>query len=218
MRSLGQLVAGVAHELNNPIGFVHANLALMDDFVNRLTDSSQDPEKRRKAQETIEKLLSRSREGTTRVKDIVQNLRDFSRTDQADLQRVSLNHEIDVTLGLMEPRLKGGVEIVRDYGELPEIRCFAGQLNQVFMNLLMNACDAVEGNGRIVIRTRPDGDGVLLEFEDDGSGMPEEVRQRIFEPFYTNQTGGPGNGVGPVPLARHRRGPRRKHGRALGRR
>ena len=196
MRSLGQLVAGVAHELNNPIGFVHANLALMDDFVDRLTNASEDPEKRRKARETIEKLLSRSREGTTRVKDIVQNLRDFSRTDQADLQRVSLNHEIDVTLGLMEPRLKGGVTIERDYGELPQVRCFAGQLNQVFMNLLMNACDAVEGNGTIRIRTRPDADGVLLEFEDDGAGMPEEVRQRIFEPFYTTKPVGQGTGLG----------------------
>ncbi len=196
MRSLGQLVAGVAHELNNPIGFVHANLALLDDYVGRLTRTDLPPERRQKAREAIAKLLSRSREGTTRVKEIVQDLRDFSRTDQADLQRVSLNEEIERTLGLMEPRLKGGVEIERDFGDLPQVRCFAGQLNQVFMNLLMNACDALEGRGRIAIRTRPEGDTVLLEFEDNGAGMPEEVRDRIFEPFYTTKPVGQGTGLG----------------------
>ena len=196
MRSLGQLVAGVAHELNNPIGFVHANLALLDDYVGRLTQADLPPERRQKAREAIAKLLSRSREGTMRVKEIVQDLRDFSRTDQADLQRVSLNEEIDRTLGLMEPRLKGGIEIERDFGDLPPVRCFAGQLNQVFMNLLMNACDALDGRGRIVIRTRPEGGTVLLEFEDDGPGMSEQVRERIFEPFYTTKEVGQGTGLG----------------------
>jgi signal transduction histidine kinase len=195
MRSLGQLVAGVAHELNNPIGFVHANLALLDEYVDRLSPEVPAP-KRTRAREAIQKLLSRSVEGTTRVKDIVQNLRDFSRTDQADLQKASLNEEIDRTLGLMEPRLKGGVEIERDYGDLPVVRCFAGQLNQVFTNLLMNACDALDGRGTIRIRTRPEGDTVLLEFEDDGPGMPEEIRDRIFEPFYTTKPVGQGTGLG----------------------
>ena len=195
MRSLGQLVAGVAHELNNPIGFVHANLTLLDEYVDRLS-MDVPAAKRERAREVIAKLLSRSREGTTRVKEIVQSLRDFSRTDQVDLQRVSLNEEIDRTLGLMEPRLKGGVEIERDYGELPTVRCFAGQLNQVFMNLLMNACDALEGHGTIRIRTRPEGDAVLLEFEDDGPGMPGDVRERIFEPFYTTKPVGQGTGLG----------------------
>jgi signal transduction histidine kinase len=196
MRSLGQLVAGVAHELNNPIGFVHANLQLLDDYVGRLLRRDLDDEKRRKTREAIHKLLQRSREGTERVKQIVQDLRTFSRTDHAELQEVCLNEEIDRTLSLMEPRLKGGVRIERDYGELPRVRCFAGQLNQVFMNLLMNACDALEGTGTITIRTRAIRDGVRLEFEDDGPGMPPEVKARVFEPFFTTKPVGKGTGLG----------------------
>ncbi|MCP5059860.1 MAG: GAF domain-containing protein [bacterium] len=196
MRSLGQMVAGVAHELNNPIGFVHANLQLLDGYVERLVSSSSDAERRQKSRQAIEKLLGRSREGTDRVKQIVQDLRTFSRTDHADLQQVCLNEEIDRTLTLMEPRLKAGVEVDRDYEELPQVRGFAGQLNQVFMNLLMNACDAMEGRGKITIRTRPEGDGVRLEFGDDGPGMPEEVKSQVFDPFFTTKPVGQGTGLG----------------------
>ena len=196
MRSLGQLVAGVAHELNNPIGFVHANLQLLEDYVDRLTRDDVGEERREKARSAIEKLLSRSREGTQRVKEIVQDLRTFSRMDHAELQQVSLGEEIDRTLTLMEPRLKGGVEVTRDYGDLPQVRCFAGQLNQVFMNLLMNACDALEGQGNITVRTREVEEGVRLDFIDDGPGMPEEVQQRIFEPFFTTKPVGQGTGLG----------------------
>jgi signal transduction histidine kinase len=195
MRSLGQLVAGVAHELNNPIGFVHANLQLLDEYVTRLLQPDLGPEKRRKTQEAISKLLTRSREGTERVKRIVQDLRTFSRTDQAELQQVKLEDEIDRTLALIEPRLKG-IEVVREYGELPPVRCFAGQLNQVFLNLLMNACDALDGRGTIRIVTRAQSPGVMLRFEDDGPGMPPEVLSRIFEPFFTTKAVGKGTGLG----------------------
>jgi signal transduction histidine kinase len=188
-------VAGVAHELNNPIGFVHANLQLLDEYVGRLLQPGLDPEKRRKTQEAIAKLLLRSREGTDRVKQIVQDLRTFSRTDQAELQQVQLGDEIDRTLALIEGRLKG-IQVVRDYGELPPVRCYAGQLNQVFLNLLMNACDALDGKGTIRIRTRRDGDGVVLDFEDDGPGMPPDVLSRIFEPFFTTKPVGKGTGLG----------------------
>jgi signal transduction histidine kinase len=196
MRSLGQLVAGVAHELNNPIGFVHANLALMEEYVERLMAPDTAPEKRARAREVIEKLLQRSGEGTERVKQIVQDLRTFSRTDEADVQEADLNAELDLTLSLMEPRLKGGVEIIRDYEPLPKIRCITGQLNQVFINVLMNACDAFDGPGSICIRTRAEGDGVHLSFEDDGPGMSEEIRGRIFEPFFTTKPVGQGTGLG----------------------
>jgi two-component system NtrC family sensor kinase len=195
MRSLGQLVAGVAHELNNPIGFVHANLQLLDEYVTRLLQRDLDPEKRRRTQEAISKLLARSREGTERVKRIVQDLRTFSRTDQAELQQVKLDDEIERTLALIEPRLKG-IEVVRDYGELPPVRCFAGQLNQVFLNLLMNACDALDGRGTIRITTRAEQPGVMLRFEDDGPGMPPDVMSRIFEPFFTTKAVGKGTGLG----------------------
>jgi signal transduction histidine kinase len=109
---------------------------------------------------------------------------------------VDLNEEIDRTLTLIEQRLRDGIEVVRDYGELPRVRCYAGQLNQVFMNLLMNAADALEGKGTIRIRTRARPGGVRLEFHDDGPGIPPEVQARIFEPFYTTKPVGQGTGLG----------------------
>ncbi|MDJ0851626.1 MAG: ATP-binding protein [Myxococcota bacterium] len=196
MRSLGQLVAGVAHELNNPIGFVHANLQLLEETIGRLQGGEQGPEQRAKSREKIQKLLARSREGTERVKQIVQDLRTFSRTDQAELQEVDLNEEIERTLGLMEPRFKGEVTVERDFGELPRVRCYVGQLNQVFMNLVLNACDALEGRGTVRIRSRRLGDGVRVEISDDGPGLPPEVKERIFEPFFTTKPVGEGTGLG----------------------
>ena len=196
LKSLGQLVAGVAHELNNPIGFVHANLQLLDEFIEKLVvtqDSGGDATQYRDA---ITKLLARSREGTERVKKIVQDLRTFSRTDQADLQMAQLTDEIDSTLALMEPRFKGNIEVVRDYQTLPEVFCYPGQLNQVFLNLLMNACDVIEGGGKITIRAKPISNGVQLEFEDSGPGIPAEVQTRIFDPFFTTKEIGKGTGLG----------------------
>jgi signal transduction histidine kinase len=196
MKSLGQLVAGVAHELNNPIGFVHANLQLLDEFVKKLMDGPHSESEAARIADSITKLLSRSREGTERVKKIVQDLRTFSRMDQAELQEVDLHEEIDRTLALMEPRLKNRIEVERDYGALPRVTCFAGQLNQVFLNLLVNACDAIEEQGRIRVKTRPLRDGVRIQISDDGPGIPESVQSRIFDPFFTTKPVGAGTGLG----------------------
>ncbi len=196
LKSLGQLVAGVAHELNNPIGFVHANLQLLDEFIGKLVAAQERGEDTTPFRDAIAKLLARSREGTERVKKIVQDLRTFSRTDQADLQQANLTDEIDRTLALMEPRFKGLIEIVREYEELPEVRCYPGQLNQVFLNLLMNACDVLEQGGRITIRAAAVANGVRLEFEDSGPGIPPEVQRRIFDPFFTTKEVGKGTGLG----------------------
>jgi len=196
MRSLGQLVAGVAHELNNPIGFVHANLQLLDGYIGKLVRAQEEGADASRAREAIAKLLRRSREGTERVKGIVQDLRTFSRMDQAELSDADLNDEIERTLGLMEPRFKDGVNVVRDYGKLPPVRCYPAQLNQVFMNLVMNACDALQGSGEIRIRTGSSSAGVCLEFEDDGPGIPPGVRERVFEPFFTTKPVGQGTGLG----------------------
>jgi signal transduction histidine kinase len=197
MRSLGQLVAGVAHELNNPIGFVHANLQLLDRYIGRLVQAQEDGGDADAPREAIRKLLLRSREGTERVKKIVQDLRTFSRMDQAELSDADLNEEIERTLALMEPRFKdGGVRVRKQLDELPPVRCYPAQLNQVFMNLVMNACDALEGRGTLTIRSRSAGGSVRLEFEDDGPGIPEEVRGRIFEPFFTTKPVGQGTGLG----------------------
>jgi two-component system NtrC family sensor kinase len=196
MKSLGQLVAGVAHELNNPIGFVHANLQLLDEFVGKLIEGQRTESDTERTQEAITKLLVRSREGTERVKKIVQDLRTFSRMDQAELQDANLHEELDRTLALMEPRFKNGIEVELDYGELPRVRCYPGQLNQVFLNLLMNACDVLDKGGTIRIRTRPARDGVRLEFHDDGPGIPADVKGRIFDPFFTTKPVGVGTGLG----------------------
>jgi len=196
MASLGQLVAGVAHELNNPIGFVHANLQLLAEQSRKLAASDPDTPQRQRAEEAVTKLLARSREGTERVKKIVEDLRTFSRLDHAELQDVDLHEGIERTLSLMEPRLKEGVEVVKDYGDLPRVRCYAGQLNQVFMNILMNACDAMGGDGSIHITTRRTERGVRLEFRDTGPGIPPEIRSRIFDPFFTTKAVGKGTGLG----------------------
>ena len=196
MKSLGQLVAGVAHELNNPIGFVHANLQLLEEYVEKLIEGQRTESDTERVKEGIAKLLSRSREGTERVKKIVQDLRMFSRMDQAEIQEVNLHEEIDSTLALMEPRFKNAITVERDYGQLPPVRCYPGQLNQVFLNLLMNACDAIDGEGTICIRTRPTARGVELSFSDDGPGISTEVAGRIFDPFFTTKAVGVGTGLG----------------------
>ena len=196
MKSIGQMVAGVAHELNNPIGFVHANLQLLDEFVKKLVDGRQDAAEVERTREAIIKLLMRAREGTERVKKIVQDLRTFSRLDQAELQEANLHDEIDRTLALMEPRFKNQIAVVRNYGDIPSIQCYVGQLNQVFMNLLMNACDAMGSEGTITITTRNNDHGVELSFEDDGPGIPDEVLTRIFDPFFTTKPVGVGTGLG----------------------
>jgi signal transduction histidine kinase len=196
MKSLGQLVAGVAHELNNPIGFVHANLQLLDEYVSKLLEVERSGAEAEPIRDAIRKLLSRSREGTERVKKIVQDLRTFSRMDQAELQDADLHEEIERALTLMEPRFKSGIVVERHFGDLPKVRCYAGQLNQVFLNLLMNACDAMNGHGTIRIRTRRIEDGVRLEFSDVGPGIPPEVQRRIFDPFFTTKPVGVGTGLG----------------------
>ena len=196
MKSLGQLVAGVAHELNNPIGFVHANLQLLDEYVQKLSDAQAQGADATRVREAIAKLIQRSREGTQRVKKIVQDLRTFSRMDQAEIQEVDLHEEIDRNLALMEPRFKTRIRVEKHYGDVPRVRCYAGQLNQVFLNLLMNACDAMEEKGTIRITTRRIPGGVRLEFADDGPGIPEEVRSRIFDPFFTTKPVGVGTGLG----------------------
>ena len=196
LKSMGQLVAGVAHELNNPIGFVHSNIQLLDEYVGRLLEGPGDEAEAKQIRDTIAKLLLRSREGAQRVKQIVEDLRTFSRTDQAAIEEVDLHEELDRTLALMEPRFKHKIEVERRYGELPRVRCYPGQLNQVFLNLLMNAGDAMEGHGRVTVRTRPWVRGVRIDFEDSGPGIEPEVLGRLFDPFFTTKEVGQGTGLG----------------------
>lgn len=221
MASIGQLAAGVAHEINNPIGFVQSNLGSLEYYINdllRMLAAYEDceaslPENSEKSAELgalrarldlpfikddIPELIRESREGITRVRKIVQNLKDFSRQDSAsDWQLADLREGLDSTLNIVNNEIKYRADVVREYGDMPKIECLPSQLNQVFMNLLVNAAHAIEGpRGTITVRTGATGDEVWVEVEDTGHGIPEDVRGRIFDPFFTTKAVGKGTGLG----------------------
>ena len=144
----------------------------------------------------IQALIGESSEGIGRVKKIVQDLKDFSRVDDLDWSLANLEQGLDSTLNLVRNEIKFKADIVKDYGGIPPIECLGSQLNQVFMNLLLNAAQAIEGSGTITLRTRADADTVRIEVADTGKGIPPEVRARIFEPFFTTKPVGKGTGLG----------------------
>jgi signal transduction histidine kinase len=226
MSSLGQLVAGIAHEINNPVNFIHGNITHLDEYTQNLLQmiyfcqerySSHDPEIQALAQEIdleflkddLQKMLSSMKMGTERIRNIVLSLRNFSRMDEAEFKTVDIHEGIESTLLILQYRLKDksdhlSIEIIREYGQLPLVECYAGQLNQVLMNILTNAIDALENlsinqpnNPQIVIRTLIlNSDWVAIEIADNGSGMSQEVQQRLFDPFFTTKPIGKGTGLG----------------------
>ncbi len=218
MASIGQLAAGVAHEINNPIGFINSNLGTLDKYVGRMVDfiqaqegalsscASQEVEtaiagqrKKLKLDYVIEdsrKLIEESLDGTDRVRKIVQNLKSFSRVDESEYKHANLNECLESTLNIVWNELKYKATVEREYGELPETRCYPQQLNQVFMNLLVNAGHAIEGQGTITIRSWIEGTDIFIAISDTGSGIPEDLRSRIFEPFFTTKEVGKGTGLG----------------------
>ncbi|MBJ6802015.1 PAS domain S-box protein [Geomonas propionica] len=218
MASIGQLAAGVAHEINNPMGFISSNLGTMVKYLERLEGfleiqsnsiAGVAPEPVRQGIEQARKkfkvdyilgdakcLLAESQDGAERVRTIVQNLKSFSRIDDAQATCVDLNECLESTVTIAWNELKYKTTLVRDYGELPQVKCLPQQLNQVFLNLLVNAAHAIEKQGEITIRTRRAGDEVLIAFSDTGSGIPDEIKSRIFEPFFTTKEVGQGTGLG----------------------
>jgi two-component system NtrC family sensor kinase len=217
MASIGQLAAGVAHEINNPIGYVSSNLKSLGDYVAdllRVVDAAtaaEMPPTSRTAldavcrevdldylREDLTAMLAESREGIDRVRHIVQSLKDFSHTDEGNFAWADLHQGIDSTLNIVANEVKYKADVVRDFGELPQVECILSQLNQVFMNLLVNAAQAMpaEKHGSITIRTRQVGTNVVLEFSDNGSGIPDEHLKRIFDPFFTTKPVGKGTGLG----------------------
>ncbi|GAB4345217.1 MAG: hypothetical protein Kow006_02130 [Gammaproteobacteria bacterium] len=220
LASIGQLAAGVAHEINNPIGYVNSNLSTlrgyMGDFLSlldryqeleeALEDKAQDllaPLRRFKEEIDLDylredslQLMDECDEGITRVKKIVQDLKDFSRVDSGDWEWADLHVGLETTLNVVWNEIKYKAEVEKQYGELPNVRCMPSQINQVFMNLLVNAAQAMEERGTITIRTRAEGGQALIEVEDTGKGMPPEVKRKIFDPFFTTKPVGKGTGLG----------------------
>lgn len=217
LASIGQLAAGVAHEINNPIGFVNSNVGTLDGYVAdlmRLVQAYEAAEGQLPAQaaeriamvkreidleylrDDVGQLLRESRDGLQRVKRIVQDLKDFSRMGETDLQWADLHSCLDSTLNVVANEIKYRAEVVKDYGALPEVECVPSQLNQVFMNLLVNAAQAIAEFGRITVRTGAEGDHVCVSVADTGSGIPSEHLSRIFDPFFTTKPVGKGTGLG----------------------
>jgi signal transduction histidine kinase len=194
MASLGRLVAGVAHEINNPVSFIATSVSPLRRRLERAAAAPPGDVERLlgEAQEIVD-IMARGAERTT---SIVQDLRTFSRLGEATRKTVDLHDALDTTLRLLEARWRGQIVVHRDYGELPGVECNPGQMNQVFMNVLANAGDAVGERGNVWIVTRADGDDVEIVVRDDGIGMTPEVRAHVFDPFFTTKEVGYGTGLG----------------------
>lgn len=219
MASIGQLAAGIAHEINNPIGFVNSNMGSLKKYVNKLLAvvgaygrlvGQMAPGSALAARidgiareadldflkDDLADLVSESLDGLKRVREIVQALKDFSHVGESNWQPAHLHAGLDSTLTIVANEIKYKATVEKRYGELPEIMCLPSQLNQVFMNLLVNAAHAIGEHGLITISTGVDGDWVWVAISDTGCGIPPENLTRIFEPFFTTKPVGSGTGLG----------------------
>ena len=217
MAALGRLVAGVAHELNNPISFVYSNSILLRDSVaqlqrvldlyesaqgltnesRRLIDKLKDEVDYDYLVKDISQAIDDCHEGSRRVRDIVLNLRTFSRLEDSDLQQVDVAEGIESTIRILGQYFRPDrVVIHREYGEIPRLECYSGQLSQVWMNLMVNAAQAMKSRGDLWITTRIEGRCAVVEFRDSGPGMPDDVKNKIFDPFFTTKAVGEGTGLG----------------------
>ncbi len=217
MASIGQLAAGMAHEINNPIGFVNSNLGTMRRYIDSLFkllgfyEASEDEllEENRAAitdlkqeidfaflREDMSNLLTESMDGLQRVKHIVQDLQDFAHVSESDKQWANLERGLDSALNVARNELKCKAEVIKEYAGISEIECHPSQLNQAFMNLLINADQAIKDHGEIRIATRKDADSVRIAISDTGCGIPPENLKRIFDPFFTTKDIGKGTGLG----------------------
>ncbi len=219
MASIGQLAAGVAHEINNPIGYVHSNLGSLQEYLHSLFSlidlyeralRSPDPKAmlpeidEMRARYDIDfitgdlpHLMSESREGIERVTAIVRNLKDFSYSGRDDgWKSADLHAGLDSTINIIWNELKYKVTLEKHYGRLPLVQCRPSELNQVFMNILLNASHAIDERGTISVATGVEGEEAWVEIQDSGHGIPEDILQRIFDPFFTTKPVGSGTGLG----------------------
>ncbi|MBI5938513.1 MAG: PAS domain S-box protein [Betaproteobacteria bacterium] len=219
LASIGQLAAGVAHEINNPVGYVSSNLGTLEGYIRSLLEliemyglaepAIQDAELAKRLHEAkartdldflkedVGALVSETRDGLTRVKQIVQDLKDFSRVDSADeWQQADLHQGLDSTLNIVWNEIKYKAKVDKRYGELPPVECLPSQLNQVFMNLLVNAAHAIEAHGTITLSSDRAGDYVWIKVADTGKGIAPENLNRVFDPFFTTKPVGKGTGLG----------------------
>lgn len=218
LSSLGEMVAGVAHEINTPLGFIRCNLEMMKEQFEELQTAGEKAETQRDnsggaAQvdassnplvglyndgmiEDLSAMVSESTEGIERISEIVMSLKDFSRMDRLNFDEVDIHRCIDSTLNIAHNRIKHSAKVVKDYGQLPLVTCASGQINQVLLNIIVNAAQAIEGFGEIIISTRAQGDKVSISIQDNGKGMSEATMQKIFQPFFTTKDVGKGTGLG----------------------
>jgi two-component system NtrC family sensor kinase len=198
MASLGQLVAGIAHEINNPLAFVLNNLFIVESGLDSLTPALE-PNLSVASLGKLRKTRTRlgeMKEGLDRVKALVLDLRTFSRLDEAEFKTVDVGETIDTVLLLLKHQMNGRVVVEKHYAAERALYCYAGKLHQVLMNLIANAVDAIDGDGKIVVTTSQTADAFLISVRDSGAGIPELIRSKIFDPFFTTKPVGQGTGLG----------------------
>ncbi len=188
MASLGQLVAGVAHEINTPVASIKSNNAIASKLLLSVEDSE--------LKEMLTELNNIDKEAVTRISNIVTSLKKFVRLDEAELQEADINKELDLTLELIRHETKNRIKIVKHYGEIPVIRCFPNMLNQVFTNILINACQAIENEGTITITTEYKDKNLIVKIKDTGHGIPKNQLLKIFSAGFTTKSSGVGTGLG----------------------
>lgn len=188
MASLGQLVAGVAHEINTPVASIKSNNAIIRKIIQKLDKNE--------FLETLEEINNLDAEAINRINNIVVSLKKFVRLDEAELQEADINSEIDLTLDLIRHETKNRIEIIKNYGDLPPVKCYPNMLNQVFTNILINACQAIEGTGTIEITTFAQEDKIKIKIKDNGIGIPEDKLDKIFTAGFTTKGVGVGTGLG----------------------